>query len=153
MKNILIILILFCLQTNAQKKPFSRQKQSAEWVTNLKTIESKAGKIELIKAKIYSDTLYENHKKQIMLDGPRGAGKICKTVFIIRFKNKHYTLDLLENPKLNEIMEFINDENINQVEIMEDPMTSVAYYGDDGLCGVVTLYCNKKFERKLRNVL
>jgi hypothetical protein len=153
MKNILSLLILFCLNANAQEKPYPRQKESEAWITKLKTITSKTKRIELIKDKIYSDTLYENYKKRIILDGPRGAEKICKTVLVIIFENKEYKLDLLENPKLNKIMEFINDKNINQVEIMEDPMITFAYYGDDALCGVVTMYCNKKLERKLRNVL
>lgn len=139
-----------CFGANAQNKSYQTQKENLTWVDNLKNIQLKSDKIDLIKAKIYSDTLYE---KRIILDNPRDPEKhICQTLFVIIYLDKYYQIDLRDNRNLRAVMKYINDKNVTEIKILEFS-EGAALYGGDGVCGVVTIYCNKKLGRKLRNVL
>lgn len=151
MKNtILILFFIMCLGVNAQNKSFQVQKDNLAWVDNLKNIQLISAQIDLIKAKIYSDTLYE---KRIILDNPRDPEKhICQTLFAIIYQNKYYFIDLRDNQNLKSIMKYINEKNVTEIKIL-DFQEGVNLFGGDGACGVITIYSNKKLGRKLRNVL
>ncbi|TRW89352.1 hypothetical protein [Flavobacterium sp. GT3R68] len=151
MKNIIFILsFLSYLQANAQDKPYLTQKQNLAWVNNLKDLQLKSEKIDFIKAKIYSDTLYE---KRIILDNSRDPEKhICQSLIVIIYLNKYYKIDLRENRNAKSIMKYISDENVLEIKILDYP-ENVTLYGTEGLCGVVTIYSNKKLGRKMKNVL
>jgi len=137
---------------SAQNKPYSFRMDSKKWIIELRNITSKSEKIEFVKAKIYSDTAYAN--PLIMSNNIRDSSRhVCKTIIAVKFRNDLFQIDLLENPNLKSILKFINNENINDITFLDDQM-SVAYFGSNGLCGVVILNTrNKKFIRKIRNVL
>ncbi len=151
MKNIILTLFfLIGIGINAQNKSYLTSSQNLLWIDNLKNLQLNSAKIDLIKAKIYSDTLYE---KRIIMDNPRDPEKhICQTLFVIVYENKYYKIDLRDNRKLFSIMKFINEKNITEIKILNYPET-VVLFGDYGVCGVVTIYSNKKLGQKLRNVL
>ena len=151
MKNIILgLFFTLSLVVNAQNKPYTTQKQNLAWLDSLKNIQSKRVKLDFIKAKIYSDTLY---RKVIIMDNPRDPERhICQTLFVICHLDKYYRFDLRDNQNLSSIMKYINEKNISEIKILEHP-DNVILYGNEGLCGVVTIYCNKKIERKLRNVI
>ena len=151
MKNIILVLFfLLCLGVNAQNKSYLTRKQNLVWVDSLKNVQLKSAKIDLIKTKIYSDTLYE---KGIVLDNPRDPEKhVCKTMFVIIYLNKYYKIDLRDNRNLTSIMKYINDKNVTEIKILDYPEDQVLF-GEEGSCGVITIYSNKKLGRKLRNVL
>jgi hypothetical protein len=151
MKNILLFLsFLFFLQANGQDEPYLTRKQNLAWVKKLKDLQLKSEKIDFIKAKIYSDTLYE---KRIILNNSRDPEKrVCKSLFVIIYLNKYYKIDLHENRNAKLIMKYISDENVHEIKILDYP-ENVTLYGTEGLCGVVMIYSNKKLGRKMKNVL
>jgi hypothetical protein len=151
MKNILLFLsFLFFLQANGQDEPYLTRKQNLAWVKKLKDLQLKSEKIDFIKAKIYSDTLYE---KRIILNNSRDPEKrVCKSLFVIIYLNKYYQIDLHENRNAKLIMKYISDENIHEIKILDYP-EDVTLFGTEGLCGVITIYSNKRLGRKMKNVL
>ena len=150
MKTILLILsFLFYSQTNSQDKPYPTQKQSLAWVDNLQKLQLKSEKIDFIKAKIYTDTLYE---KRISLNHSRDSEKrICQSLIVLNYLNKYYKIDLRENRNAKLIMKYINEENVLAIKILDYP-ENVTLYGSEGQCGVVAIYSNKKLGRKVKNV-
>ncbi len=95
------------------------------------------------------DSIYDYLENRIVLQHTRNPEKYkCKSLNIIVFDSKHYNLNLLKNPKFKKIMKFINNKNIIEIKILESPENEI-YYGEEGTCGVIYLYCNKKFGRKL----
>jgi hypothetical protein len=151
-KNILLLLISFGVFAQQHKKPYPTQAENEIWLNEYRNIQSDSVRISEIKKKIYSDTLYYNYKKRIILDNPRNPEKhICKVLLFIKFDNKYYDLDLLENPKLSKIMDYITLKNIKSIRILENP-ENVIYFGSSGVCGVIEIKCNKKLYRKLKNI-
>jgi hypothetical protein len=153
--KIIIIFLFISLTVFSQqnKKPYPRKIESEIWLNKYRALESDSQRITEIKNKIYSDTLYYNYKKNIILDNPRNPEKhICKVLFVINFEDEYFDIDLLENPKLMKIMRKINLNNIKSINILENP-ENVIYFGSGGLCGVIKLKCNKRLYRKIKNIL
>ncbi len=150
MKTIIAFLFI-TLGVFGQKieKPYPTQIESEIWLTKFRTLQSDAEKIIEIKNKIYSDTLFYNYKKSILLDNPKNPEKhICKVLFKLKFNDKYYDIDLLENPKFSKIINYLDLNNITSIRILENP-ENVIQFGYDGLCGVITMTCNKKLYRKM----
>ena len=107
-KNILLLLISFGVFAQQNKKPYPTQAENEIWLNEYRNIQSDSGRSSEIKKKIYSDTLYYNYKKRIILDNPRDPKKhICKVLFVIEYENKYFDFDLLENPKLIKVIKSI----------------------------------------------
>jgi hypothetical protein len=153
MKTIIIFLLISLgVFGQENKKPYPTKIENEIWLNEFRLIQSDSEKITEIKSKIYSDTLFYNYKKRIILDNPRNPEKhICKVLLFIKFDNKYYDLDLLENPKLSKIMDYITLKNIKSIRILENP-ENVIYFGSSGVCGVIEIECNKKLYRKLKNI-
>ena len=150
---ITFLLISWSVFSQQNKKPYPRQIESEIWLNKYRTLESDSERIIEIKNKIYSDTLYYNYKKSIILDNPREPEKrICKVLFVINFEDEYFDIDLLENPNLLKVMRKINLNNIKSIKILENP-ENVMYFGSGGVCGVITIKCNKRLYRKIKNVL
>jgi hypothetical protein len=49
-------------------------------------------------------------------------------------------------------MEYISDENVLEIKILDYP-ENVTLYGTEGFCGVVAIYSNKKLGRKIKKIL
>ena len=153
--KIIITFLLISLSVFSQqsKKPYPKQIESEIWLNKYRTLESDSERIIKIKNKIYSDTLYYNYKKSIILDNPRNPEKrICKVLFVINFKDEYFDIDLLQSPKLLKVMRKINLNNIKSMKILENP-ENVMYFGSGGVCGVIIIKCNKRLYRKIKNVL
>ena len=96
MKTIIAFLFI-TLGVFGQKieKPYPTQIESEIWLTKFRTLQSDAEKIIEIKNKIYSDTLFYNYKKSILLDNPKNPEKhICKVLFKLKFNDKYYDIDV-----------------------------------------------------------
>ncbi|WP_333809021.1 hypothetical protein [Flavobacterium sp.] len=150
-----IILLFISINLCAQKieKPYPKQIDSKIWIEKFNNLKSNSEKIIQIKNKIISDTLFYNYKKRIILDNPRDPEKhICKILFLIEHNDKYYEIDLLQNPKLTQIMKYIKEDNITEIKKLDD-YKSVVLFGNEGVCGIIVMSCNKKLKRKIENVL
>lgn len=153
--KIIIALLLISINLFAQKieKPYPKQIDSEIWIENFNSLKSKSEKIIQIKKKIISDTLFYNYKERIILDNPRDPEKhICKIIFLIEYNNKYYEMDLLEKPNLAQIMKYIKEDNIVEINKLNNNESAILF-GLYGTCGVIVLTCNKKLNRKIKNVL
>ncbi len=150
---ITIFLISFNLFAQKIEKPYPKQIDSKIWIENFNRIKLNSEKIIEIKEKIISDTLFYNYKEGIILDNPRDPkSHICKILFLIEFSGKYYEIDLLQNPKLLQIMKYIIEDNITEIKILND-FESAVLFSSYGSCGVIVMSSNKKLKRKLKNVL
>ena len=156
MRNVLIFLFYFSVASvSAQETFYPRRIDSEKWLKQLKEITNKDERIDYITAKIYADTIYKNLANQIFMDNKiRDPEKhICRTIIVVKFANQYFKIDLVENPKLENIVKLFNSKRIDEITFLSE-VESVANFGSDGLCGVVILNTkDKKFARKLRNVL
>lgn len=149
-KTIIIFLFSFCAFGQQIKKPYPYRGQAEIWIKNFKNLQTDSERFSEIKKKIYSDTLYFNYKKIIILDGPRDPEKyICKTLFYLKNNNDYIGLDLLENPKLLDFIENLKLKKIKSIKLLEDP-ENIIYFGEEGLCGVIFLECDKKLMKLLK---
>jgi hypothetical protein len=151
--NILILLFTINVCSQQTEKPYPTQFENEIWMNKFRTLNSDTEKISEIKNKIFSDTLFYNYKKNIMFHNSRDSKKhICKALINVNFKNHYYDLDLLANPNLSKIMNYLNLKNIVSITILEKPENTI-HFGSQGICGVIIMKCNRKLYRKIKNVL
>ena len=141
-------------QYNDSSKQYPRRARSQEWLKEYQKIQSKKKQIIAIKHKIYSDTVYRNLNKTIILDNNfRDPEKhICNTVFVLSFKKHHYLLNSLKRDELFDVLSLFNERNIKKIELL-DTEIAMAYWGSQGLCGVIELTCRRKIYRKIKSIL
>ena len=168
-------LLIFVLLLTFNKTIFSQEiktdsllteKQNAEWITEFEKLDSKSKQITEIKKKILSDSIYSKKNghyrigcRIIVKNGEtiesarKRANCECKILFVLNFKRTGYLLDVSEYPKTVKRLDLINSKNINKIKVIKGIAASTLY-GIDGRCGVVVLFSDdRKFKRKIKNVL
>ncbi len=171
MKKLIIGGLILLLAKNVSSQEIKSdailtEKQNAEWITEFEKLSSKNEQIAEIKKKIYSDSIYIRKNGynrigcRIIIQNVESFKKSleksdceCKVVFVLGFKKEAYLLDPIEYPKTNKRLELITNKNIDKITVLKGNVAS-ALYGTNGSCGVVVMYSdNRKFKRKIKNVL
>lgn len=141
--------IIACAQQN--NKPYPYRVESENWINNYRNLKSDEERLSEIKKKIYSDTLYYNYKKRIILDNKvKDSSKhICKALIYLISNEELIDLDLQENPTLKDFINDLNLKKISSIRLLEYPenMTS---FGTNGMCCVIYLECSDKFMKKIK---
>ncbi len=139
------------------------EKQNAEWISEFKKLDSIPKKIAEIKVKILTDTLFNRIEKPCKMEVVKQAYDAiqiknssdcqCKILFILSFKKFGYILNPLEYPKTTKILDLLNEKNIEEIKVYQEP-DAIRNFGNNASCGVVVLNSkNGKLKRKIKNVL
>ncbi len=151
MMKALLTIIFFALSTQfvlGQQKRDQYAKQNLEWLDSLKNVTKKRVQIELVKKKIYRDTLFEDYSHRFVLDNPRKPERrICKVKIFVLHESEYFEVNLQRTPALKKCMGFLRPKNIKDIEIL-DGSRAAALFGAS--CGVVVLHGNSLLARKLR---
>lgn len=135
------------------------QNENELWKTQFEKAYSKSEKIELIKAKIISDSIYKKYNPKVVTSHSKNVFNKyvdendndcgCKILFVLIYKkNKFLVLDLNNTPKFSKMIRELNNNNINEIEFSFDIGTSQSLYGDNGKCGFIHLTTKNKEIRK-----
>ena len=129
----------------AQEKSLPKRFESTKFVRNLEKISNPQKRLELIIAKIFNDTNYYNTTSRIILDSnvKDSLNHTCKTVFILKYKDKYCPIDLMKSPKLKHLLKIMTINTISNIKIFKDKEAAL-FFGNDGLCGVVALSTNSR---------
>ena len=168
MKKILyIISFLVFGATFAQENKTSDcnlQSENDLWKTEYENSESNKERIELIKEKIKSDSIYSYREPKIKINhnitfinqhvDKKGTECGCKILFILNYqKQKTIIVNLNERPELNIVVNSLNTENVEQVMFSFDQKTAQDIYGTSSKCGFVQLkVTDRKLKRLIKNV-
>lgn len=149
-----IITLFFSLSIFAQQdsKPYPYRVESDIWIKNYRNLQTDEERLSEIKKKIYSDTLYYNYKKRIILDNKvKDSSKhICKALIYLISNEELIDLDLQENPTLKDFINDLNLKKISSIRLLEYP-ENMASFGTNGMCGVIYLECSNKFFKKIKS--
>lgn len=135
------------------------QSENELWKVKFENTESKNEKIELIKTKIISDSIYRRFKPRVVTSHSKSVFNKyvdvndndcgCKILFVLIYKkNKFLTLDLNNNPELSKIIRGLNIDNINEIHFFFDIEISKSLYGETGKCGFIQITTKSREIRK-----
>jgi len=140
------------------------QSENQLWKVQYEKAESKAERIELIKSKIKSDSIYEQSEPKIKTahsptifnkhKNKSGIECGCKILFILHYKKRRSIIvNLNERPELSIVVDKLNSENVEQIWSEFKNETAQAVYGVAGKCGFVQLkITDRKLKRLIKNV-
>ncbi len=168
LKNLIYILTILVFGiTYAQENKTSDcnlQLENKLWKMEFEKAKSKSERIELIKRKVKSDSIYEQSEPKIITvhsatifnehKDKNGTECGCKILFILHYKKrKSIIVNLNERPELNIIVEKLNSDNVEQIWYEFKKETAQAVYGVSGKCGFVQLkITDRKLKRLIKNV-
>ena len=154
MKKILYILSLFalgiCYSQEKQTSDCQLKVENKLWIAEFEKTDSKIERINLIKQKIQSDSIYSYSEPKIVTShGPinyhvdrNGNDCGCKILFFMQFTKKDTVdLNLNSNPELSNIVKKLESENVLQIYYQFDKKGQ-GIKGKNGKCGVVKLRMN-----------
>lgn len=168
LKKLIYILsiIFFGITYSQENKTFdcNLQLENKLWKTEFEKAKSKSERIELIKRKIKSDSIYKQSEPKIITvhsatyynnhKDKNGNECGCKILFILHYKKrKAIILNLNERPELKIVVEKLNSDNVEQIWYVFKKETAQAVYGMSGKCGFVQLkITDRKLKRLIKNV-
>jgi len=149
----IVIVFIFSINVFAQQneKPFPYRVESEIWLNNYRNLKTDSERLSLIKNKIYSDTLYYNYKKRMILDNKvkDSTKHICKVLIYLKNDNDFIDLDLQEIPVLKNFIDDLNLKKISSIRLLEYP-ENITSFGTNGMCGVIYLECSQRLMKKLK---
>jgi len=166
-KILYILTILVFGMTYGQENKTSDcdlQSENQLWKAEYEKAESKAERIELIKSKIKSDSIYEQSEPKIKTahsptifnehKNKNGIECGCKILFILHYKKRRSIIvNLNDRPELNIVVDKLNSENVERIWTEFKKETAQAVYGVAGKCGFVQLrITDRKLKRLIKNV-
>ena len=134
------------------------------WKAEYEKAETKTERIELIKAKIKSDSIYEQSEPKIItVHSPTiinehknqdGIECGCKILFIFHYKKRRSIIvNLNDRPELSIVVDKLNSENVERIWSEFKNETAQAVYGVAGKCGFIQLrITDRKLKRLIKNV-
>jgi len=168
-KSIICLLILFTNQLffgqNKVADSCGLQSKNIEWKISFENAKTNELKLELIRDKITSDSIYSEYKPKVYTRcGPSiyaetvdRNGNNCgvKILFALNYtKKKSVILDLNKNPEYIFIVEKLNEINIQKIYPIFDNSSAEALYGIFGKSGVIILISeNRKFAKEIKNFI
>ena len=140
------------------------QTENKLWKSQFENANSKNNKIELIKTKIISDSIYKRYKPKVVTnhsktvfnkyvdDNNNDCG--CKILFVLIYKKSRFlVLDLNNNPELSKIIRGLNNNNINEIVFSFDIEMCQSLYGENGKCGFVQIVTkNKEIKKAIKKL-
>ena len=140
------------------------QSENQLWKAEYEKAESKAERIELIKFKIKSDSIYEQSEPKIKTahsptifnehKNENGIECGCEILFIFHYKKRRSIIvNLNDRPELSIVVDKLNSENVERIWTEFKKVTAQAVYGVAGKCGFVQLrITDRKLKRLIKNV-
>lgn len=140
------------------------QSENKLWKSQFKNSKSKSEKIELIKAKIISDSIYRKFKPRVVTSHSKTVFNKyvdvndndcgCKILFVLIYKKNNFLiLDLNNKPELSKIIRELNASNITEIEFSFDIEISQSLYGENGKCGFIHLTTkNRKIKKTIKKL-
>lgn len=161
---ILLFLSNVCFSQVNNTSDCNLQTANKLWKTVYIKAANKSERIELIKAKIKSDSIYEHSKLKIKTahsptifnehKNKFGTECGCKIIFILHYKKRHSIIvNLNDRPELSIVVDKLNSENVDRIWSEFNKETAQAIYGVAGKCGFIQLrITDRKLKRLIKNV-
>ena len=164
MKGILYLATIFVFSSaySQQNKLYdcNLQMENSRWKIDYEKAEDTAERIDLIKSKIRSDSIYTlagprirtAHSATIINEhlNDKGVKCGCTILFILQYKQRDaIILNLNERPELSRVLDRLNSNNVEEIRHEFVRERAKAFYGVAGQCGFVQLRTNSRILKHL----
>lgn len=151
-----LLFVIICFGQNFKIDSLTSKKFNANWINELKKINTTEEKLKVIIEKIKIDSVISkvDISEKITIKADEGESVIdminkktkCKILFVLNQKKIGRILDLNRFPNNSLILNFLTIDNVKSIEILEHE-NAISIYGSNASFGVVILNSD---DRKLR---